>query len=239
MNNKDNEEIIIPPLSQDAPEQDTVAQEPPAPKKKRSVLRTLGGIVVFLVFFGAILVGGYFVMGEYTSFLKRDIRMMARTVEQISTGSSKKSGFAGDSIILNLYFPVDGALQLQERTVPKEVSVLGIAEVTLSEFLSGPGGKLAPLIPKGAEVKGVYYGSDKVLYLDFSQEMKRNFTGDAMGEFLLLRALYESMMANVYDVEGIKILVEGQEIDSLGGHISVQRLLDDAVSDSRRVSNDG
>ena len=50
-----------------------------------------------------------------------------------------------------------------------------------------------------------------MLYVDLSDEFRRNFYGgDAAAEFLLLRGLYESLISNVYDITDVKILIEGE-----------------------------
>ncbi|MDP3260348.1 MAG: hypothetical protein Q8M34_07160, partial [Thermodesulfovibrionales bacterium] len=65
---------------------------------------------------------------------------------------------------------------------------------------------------------------------------------DAAAEFLLLRGLYESLMSNVYDINDVKILIEGREMESLGGHLYLSYPLKDIVSsdlsDSLRRTGD-
>jgi hypothetical protein len=64
----------------------------------------------------------------------------------------------------------------------------------------------------------VYYASDGILYVDVSDEFRRNFQGDALNEFLLLKGLYDSIITNVTGVQDVKVIVEGKEIESIGGH---------------------
>jgi len=40
-----------------------------------------------------------------------------------------------------------------------------------------------------------------------------------------LKGLYESVVSNVYGVEGVKVLIEGGEVETVGGHISAARPL--------------
>jgi hypothetical protein len=58
-----------------------------------------------------------------------------------------------------------------------------------------------------------------MLYIDLSDEVRRNFQGDALSEYLLLNGLYESLVSNISDFQDVKILVEGRELETLGGHI--------------------
>jgi hypothetical protein len=85
-------------------------------------------------------------------------------------------------------------------------------------------------LPAGARLLGVYFGTDGILYVEFSEEFRSNFRGDALTEYLLLRGLYESLMSNIAGIEDVKVLVEGGEIESLGGHIYANLPLGEAVA---------
>jgi hypothetical protein len=79
-------------------------------------------------------------------------------------------------------------------------------------------------------ILGIYKGSDQILYVDLSDELRRNFQGDALSEFLLLKGLYESLLANLQGIEDVKILVEGKEIETLGGHFYLKYPLKNLAS---------
>lgn len=130
---------------------------------------------------------------------------------------------------IRVYFPSGGKLSMEERRIIRSESQGRMAEETVREFLKGPGGT-GSYVPEGTELLGIYPGSDGILYVDLADEFRSNFQGDAMAEFLLLRALYESIMTNVAEVKGIKVLIEGKEIGSIGGHISLPGTLGEAVS---------
>lgn len=75
-----------------------------------------------------------------------------------------------------------------------------------------------------------FQGSDGTVYLDISHEFRSHFKGDAYGEFLLLRGLYESVMSNARDVNGLKVLIEGKEVETIGGHISLEGTLGSVIT---------
>ena len=72
---------------------------------------------------------------------------------------------------------------------------------------------------KDTKILGIYRGTDKILYVNLSDEFRRNFQGDVMAEFLLLKGLYESLISNIDDVQDVKVLIEGNELETLGGHL--------------------
>ena len=85
-------------------------------------------------------------------------------------------------------------------------------------------------IPGDSRLLGVYKDTDQILYVDLSDEFRRNFQGDVYTEFFLLKGLYESLISNVPDIQDVKVLIEGKEIETLGGHLYLLYPLKDIVS---------
>ena len=135
-----------------------------------------------------------------------------------------------DMFTLRIYYPAGGRLQMEERKAQRKTPQMTAAEAVISEFLKGPVNVSVSEIPKDTKLIGLYRGDDGMLYVDLSDEFRRNFSGDAAAEFLLLRGLYESLTSNVYDIADVKILIEGREIESLGGHLYLSYPLKDMVS---------
>jgi hypothetical protein len=135
-----------------------------------------------------------------------------------------------DLLSLRIYYPVGNHLQVEERRLPKIAGHIAIAEDTIEEYFKGPTGAAASIIPKDIKLLGLYKGEDRMLYVDLSDEFRRNFQGDAIGEFLLLKGLYESIISNVEDVQDVKVLIEGKEVETLGGHLYLLYPLKDMVS---------
>jgi hypothetical protein len=77
-------------------------------------------------------------------------------------------------------------------------------------------------------------GNDGIAYISLSEDFKRNFHGDVPDEFLLLKSLYETVISNV-QVDNIKLLIDGKEADSIGGHFPVDRPLKQLVTQEIRL----
>lgn len=134
-----------------------------------------------------------------------------------------------NSMELSLFFPLEGRVALEQRIIPKVEGARAMAETVLMEFLDGPDIEERSYVPDAVEVLGVYLGKDKVLYLDFTSSLTLNFQGDAVAEFLLLRALYKTLKANLSGLKGYRLLVDGREVDTIGGHIYILEGLERAV----------
>lgn len=127
---------------------------------------------------------------------------------------------------LKMYYPAGGSLHAENRVVsPAIEDSEEAAQAVVEQYLAGPAGMTDPAIPAGAKLLGLYFGTNGVLYVDFSQEFKSNFHGDALTEYLLLRGLYKSLMSNVRGIDNVMVLVGGRETESIGGHILADRPL--------------
>lgn len=176
-------------------------------------LPLIKALIVIFVFFGGAAAGYVYYSGKLSFMQSQDEAPAAKVINGI--------------IHLNIYYPMDGWLEMQERKAP---ATMTIAEATLIEFLKGPAGGPTSYVPAGTRLLGVYQGSDEVLYVNLSDEFQRNFQGDTIAEFLLLRGLFESIASNVEGALDVKVLIEGKETNSLGGHLHLRYPLRESIS---------
>lgn len=181
--------------------------------------RKIYSIALLLIVFVVGIVGGYLYFSKIIP-------------GRNSTSDETLSGTLGseDFFTLRIYYPIGNTLQIEERRLPKTERQMTIAEATIEAYLRGPIGTTTSSIPRGAKLNGLYRGADKILYVDLSDEFRRKFQGDVFSEFLLLKGLYESLISNVEDIQDIKILIEGKEAETLGGHFSIMYPLKELVS---------
>ena len=172
------------------------------PANRRKILWSM---VYALLFLGAI-AGGFFYFSRHFGH---------KQVPEIAPRAEKQGE---DASFVRVYYPSEGRLVMEERRVRRQASVSAVAEEVMREFLKGPANRGASAVPSGTKLLGIYFGSDGILYVDLSDEVRRNFQGDALTEFLLLRGLYDSIISNVTGVDDVKVIVEGKEIESIGGH---------------------
>jgi hypothetical protein len=135
-----------------------------------------------------------------------------------------------DFSALRIYYPMEDRLEMIEKRVPRRTKQSAIAEAVIEEFFKGPGSGKIVHIPGNVKSLGIYRDEAQTLYVDLSDELRRNFQGDALAEYLLLKGLYESLISNLQDIQDIKILVEGKEMESLGGHFYLKYPLKNTVS---------
>lgn len=181
---------------------------------KTSVKKSSGrGRSLFLAFLAALVVlwaGFYF-------FKMPAIRGTSKTAIVNAAAQEFVKPVAMRTSTVTIYYPISGGLQKEER---KARADLPIAEAVMSEFFKGATGANSG-VPANVKVAGIYKADDGIIYISLTEEFRGNFKGDVFAEFLLLKGIYETLRANLLDASDVKLLIDGKEIDSLGGHFSL------------------
>lgn len=89
--------------------------------------------------------------------------------------------------------------------------------------IAPPVGAMVSAIAPGTKLRAVYLGSRGEVYLDLSAEASRNHAGGAQNEALAVFAIINAVTANLPSVTGVQILIEGQEVDTLAGHVDLRQ----------------
>jgi|GEM_PF-354149 len=210
----------------DNSKENTKSSEKEEAVKRDGRLKITITAVVFAILFALGIGGGYY-------FIHKSNHHVVSAPAAPATPSNivtEKPRQRTDSTEIAVFFPSEGRLKSETREAPKSASRTAMARATVEEFLKGPQGDIKSYVPEGARLLGIYDGADGILYVDLSDSFRRGLQVDAITEFLLVRALYESILANVYGVADVKILIEGAEVETLGGHISIKRPLGDTVA---------
>jgi spore germination protein GerM len=127
---------------------------------------------------------------------------------------------------ITLYFgsrDADG-LVAEHRRIAASGKVLENVRKTVEELIGGPKQGAVATMPSSVRVLAVFI-HDKTAYLDFSHEIMDDFTGGTAGEYMLISSIVQTTCANFPEVEGVRILVEGKEVDTVGGHLYISRVL--------------
>jgi len=156
------------------------------------------------------------------------------------TGSGAGAG-SGDSgkpedsyMKVRVYYPAGKKLLLEERTIARVFSQKKILKGALLELMKGTDASQRNVIPEDSMLLGIYIGTDGVLYLNFSEDFKRNFHGDVLDEYLMLKAIYETSISNS-KVDDIRLLINDKEVDTIGGHFSSEYPLKQIVSQEIKI----
>lgn len=121
-----------------------------------------------------------------------------------------------DLIIVKIFYPSTDGVISEEKTVQNKLLPVAVADVIIEEYLK----RLKESV-KDVKLLGVYRDRNNVFYIDFSDEIKRNFSGDARQEYYLLKSLFDTVATNITQTEDVRVLIEGKEVESIGGHFLI------------------
>jgi germination protein M len=123
---------------------------------------------------------------------------------------------------VTVYFgSADGSSLVPEyRTITSSDNVLDNLRALVEALISGPRDGGVATLPASTRLRGVFI-HEKTAVIDFSRELAEDFSGGTTAEYMLISSLVQTVCANFSQVEAVRILIEGDEIDSLGGHLSI------------------
>ncbi len=113
-------------------------------------------------------------------------------------------------------------LEAESRLLAAAATPEERTRAVVAELIAGPkAAEHSPTLPPDATLKSVFF-RDRVAVLNFDERLRSKSFGST-GELFALNSLYRTVTANVADVDGVSILVDGRMYQTLagdGGHIA-------------------
>lgn len=153
------------------------------------------------------------VNGQEATSAGNAVQSSAETEKRTETKEKKEKNII-------VYYPDDQGMKLiaVKRAIKTDTSDKYTAAV--QSLLQGTNKKgLTTIIPKQTKLKGVKVKGDTA-YVDFSQELVRHFSGGSTGEEMLVGSVVNTL-TEFPEIKKVQILVEGNSIESLAGHMDL------------------
>jgi len=129
---------------------------------------------------------------------------------------------------VEVYFPsaLDNGLIGEFREIFDTATPGDRAKQIIADLVSGPTNPDAlRAVPAGTRLRQVYVLDNGVAYIDFSSEFSEGLGGGSMRELLAVYAVVDSVVLGVREVSRVAILVNGQPLETLNGHMDLRRPL--------------
>lgn len=143
----------------------------------------------------------------------------ART--QLNEEALQQSG--GQAQVITLYFPsyADGNLLPETRSLKlSSDNIKAIRQILLALIEGSHQGHGTALSPS-TTIRAVFLTPDGTAIVDLSQEALSDFQPGIESESLAIYSIVDSLCANMTQVKDVKFLVQGQEVQTLDGHIDL------------------
>jgi len=127
-----------------------------------------------------------------------------------------------------LYFASEDGLHLvpTEREVPLAEGPVAQARSILEAQLSAEAqAPLISTIPKGAALRGVFVSERNEVFVDLDPAIRAAHPGGTDRELMTVYAIVNAVLTNLPNLQEVQILIGGQEVDTLAGHVDLRRPL--------------
>ena len=176
-------------------------------------------LVVVLLIVLAVLVAVFFRSGA---------REVIRKSEPAAAGApapAPDASAAKPTLKVSVFFvrPSDGLLAPEEREIPASGSLVQETEAFIAELIKGPAGDLAAAVPPETKLGRVYITKEGTAYVDFSRELVENHPSGTSAELSTVYAVVDGLAFNFQAIKKVFILVDGEERETLAGHIGLDR----------------
>jgi spore germination protein GerM len=131
---------------------------------------------------------------------------------------------AKETMKATLFFQRDDGLFVAEiRDVPASGSVAADAEAVLAELIKGSSGGLVSALPPETRLRQVFLTKDGTAYADFTKDLAAAHPSGSDAENATVFAIVDTLAFNFKTIKKVFILVDGEERETLNGHITLDR----------------
>jgi Sporulation and spore germination len=129
----------------------------------------------------------------------------------------------------------EGALNPVIVELPLSTDPVLRAKQVLNTLLAGPVDAESRTLPPDAALLAFYILPDGTGVADFSDELRTSIPSGIQSEQLAVESIVRTLEANVPEVLRLKILIHGQEADTLAGHVDLTQAFRVSAKDASGV----
>jgi hypothetical protein len=131
-----------------------------------------------------------------------------------------------ETVPVTLYFPDQHGMLLhaEERDIPKPVAGAAFLQALFAELQKGPTREgLIAVIPPKMQLRNAFLLHEGEAVLDLAVDSGLTYGSDE--ELMIVGALVDTTLQNVAETSRVRILVNGEPAETLGGHVDLTRPL--------------
>ena len=157
----------------------------------------------------------------FRSGVREKIRLFPEASSELEPLSPKPE--ERKKIVLFFLSEEDTFLHPEEREIAAYSSIVHQAKQTIEELIKGSQiGYISPFPPE-TELRELFVTKEGVAYVDFSEDIVEKHLSGSSAEISTIFSVVNSLTYNFDSIKKVFILIEGQEKETLGGHINLSR----------------
>lgn len=110
--------------------------------------------------------------------------------------------------------------------MPRASTLAEEARTILAEIARGPLGPLQATLPPGLQVRQFFLDAFGTAYVDFPGRLREVGRRGPGAEVFAVYSIVDTLAINFEEVKRVQILLDGQETDTLAGHVDTHRPLE-------------
>ena len=137
----------------------------------------------------------------------------------------KRRGLLEQKKEVTLYFSDREAEYLigERREIKKKEAVEDEAGELIQELIKGPKGRLLPTLPSRTKLLSLHLDEKGMAKVNFSKALSKDHPGGSSAEMVTVYSVVNSLVLNFPKIKRVQFLVEGKEIDTITGHLSISK----------------
>ena len=97
-------------------------------------------------------------------------------------------------------------------------------QILVAQLAPPPDGQRS-VIPAGTQLRAFYVTDRGDAFVDLSREISSAHPGGTLDELLTVYAIVNAVTANLPAVQRVQLLIDGNEVDTIAGHVDIRRPL--------------
>ena len=168
--------------------------------------------------------GGAVALGAWVLFVGLPRWYAPETAPTAATAAAPGTPTTGDLINATLFYISDDGMQLVrfERQLERHADLTAQARVVLEAQLAVPPAPLLSPIPAGTRVLNTYVTDRGDAFVDLTEEITLGHSGGSLEELFTVYAIVNALTTSLPAINAVQILIDGQEVDTLVGHVDLQ-----------------
>ena len=154
-------------------------------------------------------------------------RWLAPATVEVPKADAEASAETAGRIRASLFYVAEDGLHLTavDADVPYGASPADQARALVEAQLQPAPAPLAQAVAEGTKVRQIFVTEDGTAFVNLSKEAVTNHRGGSLDELFAVYAIVNAVTVNLPAIKGVQILIDGQEVDTLAGHVDLRHPL--------------